>query len=387
MAELSNSYIKGFVETCFKAGVHEKQAAAMLKIAAEQATEMIKEAGPSVGKGLWQVLSGLGNIGGGLVVGGKGLGTVAKLPFKGIKAYHNYVLAPGVRRAMKDKNHLAALLHAGVFGGAPLVAGGAGLAALQNWRNYSNSELADEVNAVLGKPEMLVFDGFKPSSDYVPTNTYNPSSYSRRGPIDSPLNIPGTSNYSSPYSGSIAPLSSVTGGAAARRNGAVPENIRGLVDEYANVDKSIANLQNSYNRSSSSTARRRGGGDAMRELLERKEEITSAINDGIDTHNRQVALNNESRANAIADARKELADVQRWDIAAADNGIDNPEYAVERWFNDGLEAIGYRDSDTEAIQRGSQIDAARNRVQELERSRPEAELDPKAVWDTINKSR
>ena len=61
MAELTDSYIKGFVETCFKAGVHEKQAAAMLDLVAESsAMEKIKAllsgrvVGPKAYKGTGQ---------------------------------------------------------------------------------------------------------------------------------------------------------------------------------------------------------------------------------------------------------------------------------------------------------------------------------------------
>ena len=71
MEHFSNSYIKGFVETCYKAGLHEKQAAALLQaVSEEKAANMEKMAG----KGAKQVAEGL-----------KGLGQIYKIPFGTIR--------------------------------------------------------------------------------------------------------------------------------------------------------------------------------------------------------------------------------------------------------------------------------------------------------------
>lgn len=151
MISSSKNYIEGFVETCYKYGIHEKQAAVLLNLA--QVREVMadegmkKEAAPSglitaglknLGRAAWGATKGTGQI-----LGGTAKGTFNMLRGSGsgggkaIKGVGNWINRP---QLLTDK-----LLRTGVVGTA---VGGAGYGAKNLWDNFRSSS-RDGVNHII----------------------------------------------------------------------------------------------------------------------------------------------------------------------------------------------------------------------------------------------
>lgn len=149
MISSSKNYIEGFVETCYKYGIHEKQAAVLLNLA--QVREVMadegmkKEAGQLIGAGLknlgraaWGATKGTGQI-----LGGTAKGTFNMLRGSGsgggkaLKGVGNWINRP---KLLTDK-----LLRTGVVGAT---VGGAGYGAKNLWDNFRSSS-RDGLNHII----------------------------------------------------------------------------------------------------------------------------------------------------------------------------------------------------------------------------------------------
>lgn len=370
MTELSNSYIKGFVKTCFDAGIHEKQAAALLDYAAEN-SDMRKEAagGPSVVKGLGDLASAFVNIGGGLAVGGgKGLGALIGIPLKGIKGYHNNVVMPNFKNNLAKKEYLNALLHLGVFGGAvPAGVLGGGAYAFQNWRNDSKSGLADYVNSVLGNPEFLVLGNKSSYNGYIPTGSLSLGGGSSPLSVDSPNNIPGTTTFNAG--------SSSLGGSSDGGSLQLPSNLLEIAKQYKALGASKKALRDGATNSSSATLSARGGGNAVREIEEQMAELRDQFQSGINAYNKDVTANNAARAAEISALSDRIAKGVAADKAQAGVGYNRPEHWWQSAANSALETVGARWTDQDAVEQATKLNNDRARKRALERTRDQATLD------------
>jgi hypothetical protein len=373
MAELTESYIKGFVETCFKAGVHEKQAAAMLDLVAESSA-MEKSAAPSFWKGIGQLISGTGNV-----IGGAGMGLlggsskVIKPIGKGISWANDKYMTQPIKHYAKNKDFLAAFTHAGTYGVLPPAIG---LTAFQNWRANSDSDIATAINDYLGNPEFLVFGngtGGNGSGISTAVTTAGGGGYYTPTSVDSPLNIPGTSTYTP---GEAALLGTATGGAAGSM--AVPASLLPILEERREVANALRNIGSSASSSVSATRRARSGTTAAeRELKERARMLDEQLNRGIADHNTQVAINNRNLKQQQAKAEAEYASAVRQDRYQSGIGINSDNIAA-RAVNAGLEAIGVRDSDADTVRRDQDIRDKGKARDEINRRAPEKPIDARA---------
>lgn len=380
MAELTKSYIKGFVETCFKAGVHEKQAAAMLDLVVASSAAMEKSAAGKVGAlkslatGLGQLAKGVGNtaVGTGKLVLGVPWKLGIKPAYKLGKFIHQNAMVAPIKHYVKNNNYLAALMHAGVLGGAvPL----GGAAAFQNWRANSDSKLADAINDLIGDPEMLVFDG-APDYKSIPTSRYGGASAPTYSNHDSPFNIPGTTSYT-PGEMQLLGDSPDAGGVV------IPDNVKPMIDRHRELKTSIANLKRSRMSSTSATERSRVNSDNVRELQDELDELTLQIGRALDDHNRQVGINARHIAQRKANAARDLSRAQRRDVYQA--GIDLGD---DTWYgrlgNDALETIGIRDTDAEAAARAAELRRLEQAAQEANDLSAGDSVDVQAILNMLN---
>lgn len=161
MISSSKNYIEGFVETCYKYGIHEKQAAALLNLAQIREVmadeEMKKEARFRAG---WEAAKTLGK---GVGLLGKGTGQLVAAPFKGsggtIKAVGSGVgkAVKGVGRWTQDTAKFQdKLLRTGLVTGLGAGAiGGAGYGAKNLWNDFRSSSrdgLNHIIDNVVGLP-------------------------------------------------------------------------------------------------------------------------------------------------------------------------------------------------------------------------------------------
>lgn len=381
MAELSNSYIKGFVETCFKAGVHEKQAAALLDLAAVSMEK--SAAGPSFWKGVGQLITGTGNVvgGAGKAVFGGG-STVLKPVGKGLGWLNDKAMVQPMKHYMDTKNHLAAFMHLLGVGALPPAVG---LTAFQNWRDRSDSKLADAVNDVLGDPELLVFGNGGGSSSR-DTSTYRPrysSSGSSVRSVASPNNIPGTTDFT------LTPgEQKLQGDSAGTTVGTsvLPRSVEDLVNRRRKLSQALATLQDTDSKSVSATVRARSGGNnAVNELNEQLADVDSQIDTLLGEHNRQVGINNANLAADRARLEKDLSDAKRRDLHQSTIGYNNPDAWWQNVANRALEFTGIRDTDAEAYQRAEDIRNLTDRLRDANATKPQDEIDVvKAKRDIAN---
>ena len=367
MAELTESYIKGFVETCFKAGVHEKQAAAMLDLVAESSA-MEKSAAPSFWKGIGQLIKGTGNVvgGAGNAIFGGGA-SVLKPVGKGIRWVNDKYMVQPIKHYTKNNNYLAALTHAGTFGALPPALG---FTAFQNWRANSDSSIADAINDYLGSPELLVFGRGGNGSSGISTKTYSPNSIGggHYTSAASPMNIPGTTSYT--------PGEAILHGSAAISAGVLPERARELVEKRKGLMTALKSLKDNSSKSESATVRARSGGDGAADLRRQIEDVDAQINEALLDHNRQVGINNQRLAQDRADAVKNLVDARRRDAYQSGVGFNNSDKnLLEKGVNSALEAIGIRDTDSKAVRRAAELKAFGEAVDRLNNQRDEKLID------------
>lgn len=371
MAELTESYIKGFVETCFKAGVHEKQAAAMLDLAAESSA-MEKSASPSVWKGIKQLFSGTGNIVGGL---GHGIFSGGKTIFspigKGIRWGNDKYMVQPIKHYSKNKDFLAAFTHAGLYGGLPPVLG---LTAFQNWRANSDSGLADAINDYLGDPEFLVLGkGTGGRGSGVSTAVTSTAPAYRPSYNDSPLNIPGTTSYTP---GEAQLIGAGSGGTATSSGVVIPERIVPILNERREVARSLNAMRNNASSSRSAARRARTGqSDAERQAVERLRMLDDQWREGVAEHNKQVAINNRDLSRRVAEAEEAYSNAVRRDKYQSGVGVQRPDGFIDDATNSTLEFIGVRDSEEDLLRRERDLIAKDRAVRDLRRIRPEAPVD------------
>lgn len=377
MAELSNSYIKGFVETCFKAGVHEKQAAALLDLAAVSMEK--SAAGPSFLKGIGQLITGTGNVVGGT---GKAILRGGNAVLKPVRWVNDKVMVQPIKHYADSKKYPAILAHLLGVGALPPAVG---FTAFQNWRDSSDSKLADAVNDFLGAPELLVFGGGRGSS-YKDTSTYRPSFYSGRGSVRdvaSPNNIPGTTDFT------LTPgEQKLQGGSNSTTIGTsvLPRSVEDLVNRRRKLSQAIATLQGTDSNSISATVRARSGGNnAVNELNEQLSDVDSQIDTLLGEHNRQVGINNANLAADRARLEKDLSDAKRRDLHQSTIGYNNPDAWWQNVANRALEFTGIRDTDAEAYQRAEDLRKLTDSLREARATKPQEEIDvAKAKRDIAN---
>lgn len=372
MAELTGNYIKGFVKACFDAGVHEKQAAAMLDLVATDGIEKLA-ASPSFWKGVGQLISGTGNVVGGA---GKALfdgASLLKPVGRGIKGVHNAVMAEPIKHYVKDKNYLAALTHMGMFGALPPAAA---LTGIQNWRANSDSKLADAINDYLGTPEFLVFG--RGGSPLNSTATYRETSSPVTVNNDSPFNIPGTTTYTP---GERKLMGGESGNAY---DGEIPESVRPLIDRRSDLKKAIADIKNTRSRSISATERARAEDGRVKELQDELRENLRSIEDGLNEHNRQVGINARKLAQQQADALRDLSSAQRRDVYQSGIGFSG-DGAFADMGNKALEFLGIRDDDAEAASRAQELRELERKVREARTMRPGNAVDVPGILSSLDK--
>lgn len=380
MAELTDSYIKGFVETCFKAGVHEKQAAAMLDLVAGSSAMEKSAAGAfkNLATGIGQLLRGTGNTiaGTGKIVFGAPWKFAIKPAYAAGKFIHQNAMVEPIKHYIKDKNYLAALMHLGVLGGAvPL----GGAAAFQNWRANSDSKLADLVNEYAGDPEFLVFGRGGRASSGKSTKTYNPSVSTVIKDTTSPFNQPGTTSYK--------PESSTNVTDSEEYNGVIPESVRDMVDNYKNLKKSIEEVKKTRSTALSATERSRAGSGSVRDLQDELDALRKSIDSEVNDHNRRVGIEERDIARNRADAARRLSDAQRRDAMQANMDVSNlvGEGRIADWGNSALEFLGIRDTNAEAAERSTHLRELQDKVDEANKARAGEYVDIPAFMKHLDK--
>ena len=376
MAELTDSYIKGFVETCFKAGVHEKQAAAMLDLVAESSAMEKSAAGAfkNLATGISQLLRGVGNTaaGTGKIVFGAPWKLAIKPAYKAGKFIHQNAMVEPIKHYVKNKNYLAALMHAGVLGSIPV----GGYAAFQNWRANSDSKVADAINDYIGDPELFVLNDTPEYKD-ISTSRYGRNSLSAyNNDNDSPFNIPGTVAYTPGER-------QLRGEGTASSELLVPDSVRPLMTRHRELRTSIDNLRRSRMSSNSATERSRINSDNVRALQEELDELTLQIERELDAHNRQVSINERHIAQRKADAARDLSRAQRQDVYQAGIDLGNDTW-YGRLGNGALETIGIRDTDAEAAARAAELRNLEQAAQEADRLRAGERVDVQAILNMLN---
>lgn len=165
MSATDPNYIKGFVEACYRYGLHEKQAAALL-----QTSEFIKQAGMEKQAGPfltglkelahagWNLTKATGN---GLLGTGKGSWGLAKKTGRGLRRTGNWIV--------NDGNFMNSLGRATLLG-VPLAAGGMGLWSVL--QNNSETHFGDLLRRV-GIP----LNGGNPSTPNITFHYGSPGSY------------------------------------------------------------------------------------------------------------------------------------------------------------------------------------------------------------------
>lgn len=193
MISSSKNYIEGFIETCYKYGIHEKQAAALLNIAQIRegisTGELEKEAKFRTG---WEAIK---TIGRGFGLLGKGTGQLAAIPLKGsgsalkavgsgvgsgAKSYGNFLF-----KGQTPGNALARTL---AYGALPL--GGAisavGPRAKKLWGNFGNSDMTGATESLSGSPQPSTQPSTQPSpalpQHEAPVNATQ-GTYGEEGPL------------------------------------------------------------------------------------------------------------------------------------------------------------------------------------------------------------
>ena len=376
MAELTDSYIKGFVETCFKAGVHEKQAAAMLDLVAESSAMEKSAAGAfkNLATGISQLLRGVGNTaaGTGKIVFGAPWKLAIKPAYKAGKFIHQNAMVEPIKHYVKNKNYLAALMHAGVLGSIPV----GGYAAFQNWRANSDSKVADAINDYIGDPELFVLNDTPEYKD-ISTSRYGRNSLSAyNNDNDSPFNIPGTVAYTPGER-------QLRGEGTASSELLVPDSVRPLMTRHRELRTSIDNLRRSRMSSNSATERSRINSDNVRALQEELDELTLQIERELDAHNRQVSINERHIAQRKADAARDLSRAQRQDVYQAGIDLGNDTW-YGRLGNGALETIGIRDTDAEAAARAAELRNLEQAAREVDRLRAGERVDVQAILNMLN---
>ena len=379
MAELTESYIKGFVETCFKAGVHEKQAAAMLDLVAESSAMEKSAAGAfkNLATGIGQLLKGTGNTlaGGTKIVFGLPYYGVLKPGAKGLAFAHKHLVHNPIKRRLAKGDLWGALLHGGLFSTLPI----GGIAAAQNWRANSDSKLADLVNEYLGDPEFLVFGDGGRSSSGKSTKTYNPSVSTVINDTTSPFNQPGTTSYK--------PESSINVTDSTEYNGEIPESARSMVANYKNLKKSIEEVKKTRSTALSATERSRAGSGGVRDLQDELDALRKSIDYELNDHNRRVGIEESDIARNKADAARRLSDAQRRDAMQANMDVGNliGEGRIADWGNSALEFFGIRDTNAEAAERSAQIKALQDEVAEANKAQAGKYVDIPAFMKHLDK--
>lgn len=377
MAELTGNYIKGFVKACFDAGVHEKQAAAMLDLVAESSSMEKSAAGAikNLATGIGQLLSGIGNtaVGTGKLVFGAPWKFAIKPAYTAGKFIHQNAMVEPIKHYVKDKNYLAALTHMGMFGVLPPAAA---LTGVQNWRANSDSKLADAINDYLGTPEFLVFG--RGGSPLKSTDTYRETSSPVTVNNDSPFNIPGTTTYTP---GERKLMGGESGNAY---DGEIPESVRPLIDRRSDLKKAIADLKNTRSRSISATERARAEDGRVKELQDELRENLRSIEDGLNEHNRQVGMNARKLAQQQADAIRDLSSARRRDVYQSGIGFRG-DGELANMGNKALEFLGIRDDDAEAAARAHELRELERKVREARTMRPGNEVDVPGILSSLDK--
>lgn len=379
MAELTDSYIKGFVETCFKAGVHEKQAAAMLDLVAESSA-MEKSAAGAFGtlfRGIGQLAKGIGNTvaGGTKIVAGIPYYGVIKPGAKGLAFAHKHLVHRPIMRRLDKGDLWGAIMHGALASTVPA----AGAAAFQNWRATSDSKLADLINEYAGDPEFLVFGDGGRSSSGKSTKTYNPSESTVTENTDSPFNQPGTTSYK--------PTSSTTVTDSEEYNGVIPESARTMVDNYKNLKKSIEEVKKTRSTALSATERSRAGSGGVRDLQDELDALRKSIDSELNDHNRRVGIEERDIARNKADAMRRLSDAQRRDAMQANMDVSNliGEGHIADWGNSALEFLGIRDTNAEAAERSAQLKELQDEVAEANKAKAGEYVDIPAFMRHLDK--
>lgn len=380
MAELTESYIKGFVETCFKAGVHEKQAAAMLDLVAESSAMEKRAAGGALGRlltGLGQLGKGLGNTaaGGAKIVFGIPYYGAIKPVSKALMFAHKHGVHDPIKRRLAKGDLWGALMHGGLAGTVPV----GGLTAFQNWRANSDSKLADFVNESLGDPEFLVFGDGDRSSSGKSTKTYNPAVSTIINDTASPFNQPGTTSYK--------PESSIKVTDSAKYNGEIPESARTMVDNYKNLKKSIEEIKKTRSTALSATERSRAGSGGVRDLQDELDALRKSIDSELNDHNRRVGIEERDIARNKADAVRRLSDAHRRDAMQANMDVSKliGEGRIADWGNSALEFLGVRDTNAEAAERSAQLKVLQDEVAEANKARAGKYIDIPAFMRYLDK--
>jgi hypothetical protein len=378
MAELTESYIKGFVETCFKAGVHEKQAAAMLDLVAESSA-MEKSAAGAVkhlATGIGQLLKGTGNTlaGAGKIVFGLPYYGVVKPGAKGLAFAHKHLVHNPIKQRLAKGDIWGALMHGGIASTVPV----GGLAAFQNWRADSDSKAADFVNEYLGDPEFLVFGNGGRSSGKS-TKTYNPSVSTVINDTSSPFNQPGTTSYK--------PEGNIKVTDSEEYNGVIPESARTMVDNYKELKKSIEEVKKTRSTALSATERSRAGSGGVRDLQDELDALRKSIDSELNDHNRRVGIEERDIARNKADAMRRLSDAQRRDAMQANMDVGNliGEGHIADWGNSALEYLGIRDTNAEAAERSAQLKALQDEVAEANKAKAGEYVDIPAFMKHLDK--
>lgn len=158
MISSSKNYIEGFVETCYKYGIHEKQAAVLLNLA--QVREVMADEGMQKEarfRSAWEASKLIGRSLGGL---GKGVAQLGASPFKGTGSALKTIgsgtgkAIKGVGRWTQDTAKLQdKIMRTGIATGAGAAAiGGAGYGVKNLWNDFRNSDTTANhiANNILG---------------------------------------------------------------------------------------------------------------------------------------------------------------------------------------------------------------------------------------------
>lgn len=354
MEHFSNSYIKGFVETCYKAGLHEKQAAALLQaVSEEKEANMEKSAGGGIAKivkGLMQLGSVAGNIAAGTALGGyntakgalsggssvaKHYGRLWKNPYRGLFWTTAGLggLGYGYNELVNSDTDLGGILP--VLGSGTSSGGG----SYDSGPGYSSSSSTDYV------------------ADFYNNPYKTPGIASSRG--EQILNGSGSSSKGSGESKLPNALGDQT---------TLNERAR-LQGELKEVEDAIAAEKRNLGKYTTATLRGRDKTGSP-ELLKRKAQLEKALEDNAVRGRQDNVRFNTRRAERIAEAEKHYKELVNNDRVQAKYFSDPADDgSVKSWIrrnvvNPGAELVGLRQTNDEAIQAAERMQEAK---QEIER--------------------
>lgn len=387
MAQISDKYIKGFVKTCFEAGVHEKQAAALLDAVISSKESMEKSATGT--QGLVNIMKGIGQLGAaGATKGIPALWNLATLPARPFMWWGKHVIANPAKRLL-ETNPRRVFGHVALTGALP-----AGLAIegpvkwFQQWRDNSDSPIAAGINDLIGRPEWfkdgIVGNPLSDSSASLPSAApsyapYSGGSSRSTSSSESPNNIPGINGYSSAGEAKLNGASS-----ASDVLKGLSETERNAVDDYTSALAAAEKARRTGSSSISAARRAREGATGNKELEEAVKEKHDILSKLLAANNADRVSRNARNQAIAANAANRFRQAVNEDKFQSRIGFDDDNF-FGNLGNKGLQALGVMDDSADLVARERNLGALRDINKSWSQWKPEELIDVNKVLEEARK--